>query len=153
MQNRIAFKVRFTKLCLFILKGTLHTTNYLIGIVGELMPLESSLEDDVISKIISFLTQSRLEFGEYDFESEFDEKVSLLNTSNRMKSKRYAILHKLFKELIRKPFVLSDKTLGKSQFKKNVTYKEVADYAEEVNDEYEYSQRRLSRSHVRDNDH
>ena len=137
---------------IFHFKGTLHTTNYLIGIISELTPLESTLEDDVISKIISFLTQSRLEFGEYDFESEFDGKVSLLNTSNRMKSKRYAILHKLFKELIGKPFVLSDKTLGKSTFKKNLTFKEYADYAEEVDDSYEYSKRRLSRSHLRDKD-
>ena len=124
----------------------------MIGVISELLPLEASLEDDVISKVIAFLTQSRLECGEYDFESEFDGKISLLNTTNRMKSKRFAILHKLFKELIGKPFVLSDKALGKSHFKKNVTYKEF-DEEFEVDDDYEHTKRRLSRSRIRDKDY
>ena len=141
------------KFFLFKKKCTLHTVNYIIGIIHDLLPLEDSLENELISQIISCLTQTKVTYHDYENESGVNGHVSLLNTTNRLKNKQYIILHKLIKDLANKPFVLSDKTLGKSNFrKKSVTYSDLADYAEEVMDMDTQSGSKYGKANGHDND-
>lgn len=103
----------------------------MVGIIHELTPLDESVEDDLITQFISYLTHSRISINESDDDDYGNSAhVSLLNTNKRLDRKYFIILKKIIKELIKKPFVICDKTLGKTNFKKLPHY----DYEEEVMD-------------------
>lgn len=113
-------------------KGTLQTVYYLIEIINQLMPLEERIESDLINQLIGCLTQTKIRYNdvsEDDTQNYYDENnnnmnthVSLLNTTKNLKRNNFLILKEMFKELVKKNVKLSDKMLGKTNFKKNVSY-------------------------------
>ena len=124
------------------IKGTLHTVNYLIEIIHELLPLERTLEDKIICHLIACLTHTKLKYDHDEYELEettsqesddygkksarannTQENIAIHKSSKKMQKKQFLILHKIIREVCQKPFkVEPHKPLGNSRFQKTPRY-------------------------------
>lgn len=102
----------------------MNTINYLLGLITHLLPLEESLEDKLITHLISCLTHATLKYDQYDQQQDtndltaesrdyslsgalsmFSSQLSFeTNNSKRSKRKQYLLLHKILKLLVHEPF-------------------------------------------------
>ncbi len=127
-------------------KGTLNTIGYLIDIIQNLLPLESSIEEDLLHKLITCLTHSKI-FDDNDYDQQMD-RISLLNSTNILSQKSFKLLRKIFKDLLENhlPINLNEKTLGKLKFNikdhnhnnHKIKASSHFDYEEEINDQRDH---------------
>ena len=100
------------------MKGTFKILNYLSGILYDLQPLPTDLENELIRQLICSLTQSKVNFEDDEDDQENGTAICLINTFSKMKFNFSIYLQKIIKELIRNPINLNDKILGNFNFEK-----------------------------------
>lgn len=109
----------------------------------HLMPLEPSIEEDLLYKLITCLTHSKI-LDDNDYDQQI-ERISLLNSTNILNKKSYKLLRKIFKDLFENhlPININEQTLGKSKFhNSNQTNHKIRnsshyDYEEEIHDHHD----------------
>jgi hypothetical protein len=109
------------------------------------MPLEPSIEEDLLYKLITCLTHSKI-LDDNDYDQQVD-RLSLLNSTSILSKKSYKLLRKIFKDLFENhlPININEKTLGKSTFNYNyqsshnrkVKSTSHYDYEEEIHDHHD----------------
>ena len=129
-------------------RGTFHTINYLAGVINVLMPLEDRIENKLIAKFISYLTQTQIYDKTKNFE-EFsnDDHISLLNTTRSLDAEKSSLLHRAIKDLIDRPMSINgfEKSMSQVNLKK-IDEQPQYDYAEEImNDDYKREHRSSNR--------
>ena len=103
----------------------MYTINYLVGLVHDLLPLPEELENDLITQLVNYLTQSK------SIQNKDTNPSGSYNGTSSLNACHQILLHKILKELAREPIIFSNKTLGKFHFKTQINN---YDYQENVDE-------------------
>ena len=97
----------------------------MVGLVHDLLPLPEELENNLITELVNYLTQSKSK------QNKDNKPTGSYNDASSLNACHQILLHKILKELAREPIIFSNKTLGKFHFKTQInTY----DYQENVDE-------------------